>query len=117
MGRIPRFANFPESLMYAIIEDGGKQHKVTSGETLLIDREISPDQKSITFDRVMLIGGEGEAKIGAPVLEGATVTADVIGPATGPKLFLQKYRRRKGYSKKQGHRQHYMQVKITGITA
>jgi large subunit ribosomal protein L21 len=103
--------------MYAIIEDGGKQHKITSGDILLIDREVSDDQKNITFDRVLLIGGEGEAKVGAPALEGATVTADVIGPAKGPKLVLQKYKRRKGYSKKQGHRQHYTQVIITGITA
>jgi large subunit ribosomal protein L21 len=103
--------------MYAIIEEGGKQHKITSGDTLLIDREVSPDQKSITFDRVLLIGGEGEAKIGAPVLAGAAVTADVLGPAKGPKLTMQKYKRRKGYHKKQGHRQHYVQVKITGITA
>lgn len=103
--------------MYAIVEEGGRQHKITSGDTLLIDREVSPDQKSITLDRVLLVGGEGEAKIGTPLVSGASVTADIIGPTKGPKLFLQKYKRRKGYHKKQGHRQKYTEIKITGISA
>jgi len=101
--------------MYAIIEDGGRQHKVTSGDHLLIDREITDDVKTVTFDRVLLVGGEGDAKIGAPLVAGATVTADVLGPEKGKKVFTVKYRRRKGYHKKIGHRQKYTAVKITGI--
>ena len=62
--------------MYAIIEEGGKQFKVTSGDTILIDREASDGEKSIKFARVLLIGGEGEPKIGLPTLEKATVSAD-----------------------------------------
>ena len=100
--------------MYAIIEDGGRQYKVTSGDTLRIDREEG-DAKTVTFDRVLLIGGEGEPKIGLPALSGATVTADVIGTIKGKKIDTIKYRRRKGYHKKIGHRQTYLQVRITGI--
>ena len=101
--------------MYAIIEDGGRQYKVTSGDTILIDREAKEGEKSIKFDRVLLVGGEGEPKIGLPLLANATVTADVIGEKQGAKIDIQKYKRRKGYHKKIGHRQRYVRVKITGI--
>ena len=101
--------------MYAIIEEGGKQFKVTSGDTILIDRELGGDEKSITFDRVLMVGGEGQPRIGTPLVSGATVTADVIGEKKGPKIETVKYKRRKGYHKKIGHRQQYTSVKITGI--
>jgi len=101
--------------MYAIIDTGGRQQKVTSGDTIRVDREVSGDEKTITFDRVLLVGGEGPAKIGAPLVAGATVTADVIGAVKGPKIDIVKYKRRKGYHKKQGHRQPQLEVKITGI--
>ena len=101
--------------MYAIIEDGGRQHRVTSGDTILIDREVGADEKTVTFDRVLLVGGEGQPKIGTPLVSGATVTADVVGPVKGEKLETVKYKRRKGYHKKQGHRQQYLSVKVTGI--
>ncbi len=103
--------------MYAIVEDSGKQYKVTSGDTILIDRQVSPEEKTISFDRVLLIGGEGQPKIGEPLVAGATVSADVIGPEKGKKIDIFKYRRRKGYHKKQGHRQKFLRVKITGINA
>lgn len=101
--------------MYAIIEEGGKQFKVTSGDTIQVDRAPDGDAKSLTFDRVLLVGGEGQPKIGAPLVAGATVTADVLGPVKGPKVVSVKYKRRKGYHKKIGHRQQYTSVKITGI--
>src|SRR3954470_14783126 len=101
--------------MYAIIDESGKQFKVTSGDTILIDRTGSPGEKSITFGRVLFVGGEGQPKIGAPTVEGASVTADVIGPEKGKKVDIIKYRRRKGYHKHIGHRQKYLRVKITGI--
>jgi large subunit ribosomal protein L21 len=101
--------------MYAIIDEGGKQFKVTSGDTIDIDRGVSPDQKSITFDRVLFVGGEGEPKVGAPTVANATVTADVVGPVKGKKVDIIKYRRRKGYHKHIGHRQKFVRVKITGI--
>ena len=101
--------------MYAIIEEAGRQHKVTAGDTILIDRQIGENEKTIKFDRVLLIGGEGEPKIGLPAIAKATVSADVIGEEKGKKIDIQKYKRRKGYHKKIGHRQRYTRVKITGI--
>jgi large subunit ribosomal protein L21 len=101
--------------MYAIIEEGGKQFKVTSGDTILIDRYAKDDEKSIKFDQVLFVGGEGEPKIGLPTVAKATVSADVIGEEKGDKIDIQKYKRRKGYHKKIGHRQRYLRVKITGI--
>ena len=101
--------------MYAIIEEGGRQFRVTGGDTIRIDREVKDDEKTVTFDRVLLVGGEGEPRVGAPIVSGATVTADVIGPVKGPKVDTIKYKRRKGYRKKIGHRQQYTAVKVTGI--
>ena len=103
--------------MYAIIDQNGKQYKVTSGDRIKIDTPIDEATKTITFDRVLLVGGEGDAKIGAPTVSGATVTADVIREMKGKKVVTQKYARRKGFSKKIGHRQHYTEVKITAINA
>ena len=103
--------------MYAIIEDSGTQFKVTSGDRTRIDRHVNEDEKTVTFDRVMLVAGEGSPKVGSPLLAGATVTAEVLGEAQGPKLDIQKYKRRKGYHRKIGHRQRYTEVRITGINA
>ena len=100
--------------MYAIIEEGGRQYKVTSGDTILIDREAG-DDKTIKFDRVLLVAGEGEPKVGVPTVAKATVSADVVGEEKGDKIDIQKYKRRKGYHKKIGHRQQYLRVRITGI--
>jgi large subunit ribosomal protein L21 len=101
--------------MYAIIEDGGRQHKVTSGDRILIDRQVAEGDKSVTFDRVLLVGGEGEPKIGLPLVAGATVTAEILGPTKGPKVRTVKYKRRKGFHKTIGHRQKYTSVRVTGI--
>jgi large subunit ribosomal protein L21 len=103
--------------MYAIIEDSGTQFKVTSGDRILVDRSVITDEKTITFDRVLLVAGEGATKIGAPLVQGATVVATVLGPAKGPKIEIQKYKRREGYRRKLGHRQPYTEVRITEINA
>ncbi|HTW93232.1 MAG TPA: 50S ribosomal protein L21 [Tepidisphaeraceae bacterium] len=102
--------------MYAIIAESGRQYKVTSGDVIRIDRPDSQD-KTITFDQVLMVGGEGTPKIGTPLLPGATVTADVIGLVKGPKVEIVKYKRRKGYHKHIGHRQKHLQVRITAISA
>jgi large subunit ribosomal protein L21 len=115
-GECSPFPNEAELLMYAIIEEGGRQFKVTSGDTIQIDRQVEDEQKSITFDRVLLVAGEGEPRIGAPLVSGATVTADVLGASKGPKVISVKYKRRKGYHKKIGHRQQYTSVRITDIS-
>jgi large subunit ribosomal protein L21 len=101
--------------MYAIVETGGKQHKVTTGDRLKLDLAVAEDVKTVTLDRVLLVGGEGEAKIGQPTVAGASITAEVLGAVKGPKIDIVKYNRRKGYHKKKGHRQQYTEVKVTAI--
>lgn len=106
--------------MYAVIEDSGRQFKVTSGDVIRIDRpepENGEWPKDVTFDRVLLVAGDGDAKLGGPTVDGATVTADVLGPIKDKKLRVVKYKRRKGYHIEKGHRQRYLQVKINGINA
>src|SRR4051794_27384087 len=103
--------------MYAIFEDSGTQFKVTTGDTIRIDRKVGESEKTVTFDRVLFVGGEGDPKIGAPVLSGATVTAEVIGAKMGPKVISVKHKRRKGYQKRIGHRQKFTAVKISAINA
>lgn len=103
--------------MYAIVEEGGKQFKVTNGDTILIDREVGPEDKTVTLGRVLLVAGEGEPRIGLPTVANASVTADVVGPEKGPKVDIVKYRRRKGYHKHIGHRQKYTRIRITAINA
>ncbi len=103
--------------MYAIIDESGRQFKVTAGDTIDIDRNITGDEKTVTFNRVLLVGGEGAPKIGDPIVVGASVTADVVGPVKGKKIEIIKYRRRKGYHKHIGHRQKYLRGRITGINA
>ena len=101
--------------MYAIIDVGARQHRVTAGDTIRIDREVPEGETNVTFDRILLVGGAGDARIGTPLVAGATVTAEVLGEARGPKIDIFKYKRRKGYRKRQGHRQTYTAVKITAI--
>jgi large subunit ribosomal protein L21 len=105
--------------VYAIIEDSGQQFRVTEGDTLNVDiRDLAEGTKEIEFARVLLIGNEGDVKVGTPVLAGAKVVAEVIDPlVAGPKLHVYYYRRRKHSRSKVGHRQKYLQVKITKIVA
>jgi large subunit ribosomal protein L21 len=101
--------------MYAIIEEGGRQYKVSAGDTILIDRPVDEETKSLKLDRVLLIGGGGSTKVGQPVVAGASVSVDVLGAVKGKKLIAFNYRRRKGYRKTKGHRQNYTKVKVTAI--
>ncbi len=106
--------------MYAIFEDSGTQVKVQVGDEVELDvRVIEGDAKSISFDKVLAVGtSDGTpAKLGLPYLKGAAVTAEILGPTMGDKLRIGKYKRRKGYRRQAGHRQEYMLVKITEITA
>jgi large subunit ribosomal protein L21 len=101
--------------MYAIIEAGSKQFKVTTGDRIRVDQKVEEGAKTLTFDRVLLVAGAGDPKVGLPAIAGATVTADVLGEVKGEKVVSVKYKRRKGFHKKKGHRQQYTEVKITGI--
>ncbi|MBX3359430.1 MAG: 50S ribosomal protein L21 [Phycisphaeraceae bacterium] len=107
------------SSTYAVIEASGGQLKVTQDLEILIDLVESgavEQGKSITFDKVLLVGGNGATKIGAPYVAGATVTAQVLEPEfKGEKIYIHKHRPKKTYKRKTGHRQRYTRVKITGI--
>ena len=103
--------------MYAVIVTGGKQYKVAEDEFLKIEKLDVPVGEAISFDRVLLIGNGEDVKIGAPVVEGAKVTAEVIDQGRHDKVTIIKFRRRKHSMKRQGHRQWFTEVKITGIQA
>ena len=104
--------------MYAIIQDRKRQATVRKGDILLCD--LNTDKKpgdEITFDEVLLVGDEGNIKLGKPTVKGARVTGEVVGEVKGPKVIAFRFKRRKNVRRKRGHRERYTQVKITGITA
>ncbi|HLA85640.1 MAG TPA: 50S ribosomal protein L21 [Thermoguttaceae bacterium] len=101
--------------MYAIIEEAGHQWKVEEGQELRINwRDVEPGD-TITFDRVLACRDDDGFRLGRPTVDGAAVTAEVLGDEKGPKLVVQKFRRRKTYRKKTGHRQLYTSVQIKKI--
>lgn len=101
--------------MYAIISDSGKQFKVAEGQELDVDfREVAKGDE-LKFDRILAVSGEDGLKLGAPVVEGASVTAEVLGVQQGEKLVVQKFRRRKNSRRKTGHRQMYTRIRIGKI--
>ena len=102
--------------MYAVIESGGKQHRVHEGESLRLEKIEAAAGDTIEFDRVLMLGGE-TPRIGAPLVAGAKVTAQVLDHGRHPKLRIVKFNRRKHYRKENGHRQWYTEVRITGISA
>ncbi len=109
--------------MYAIFEQGGKQYKVSEGETVQIDlTDIDPQAKQMTFDKVLFVGDGAKNKIGKPYVEGAKITASFLstaeaGVVKGPKLYPATFRRRKDSHRRIGHRQRYLQVTIDKIQA
>ena len=103
--------------MHAIIETGGKQYKVTEGDTLFIEKLEAEAGQAITFDKVLAILDGDKATFGAPVVEGASVAATVVKNGTGKKVRIFKYNPKKGYRKRQGHRQPYTKVQIGAIQA
>lgn len=102
--------------MYAVIESGGKQHRVVEGECLRLEKLDAATGETIKFDQVLMIGGDN-ARIGTPVVEGATVTAEVVAHGRHKKVRIVKFNRRKHHRKETGHRQWYTEVRITGISA
>jgi len=103
--------------MYAVIKSGGKQHRVVEGETLRLEKLDVATGESIDFDQVLMVGEGAKVKIGAPIVKGGKVTAEVVSHGRGDKVKIIKFRRRKHSRKQQGHRQWYTEVKITGINA
>ena len=102
--------------MYAVIESGGKQHRVKEGETLKLEKIEAATGDNIEFDRVLLVGSGETVKVGTPLVDGGKVTAEVIAQGRHQKIQIIKFNRRKQHRKQVGHRQWFTEVKITGIS-
>jgi large subunit ribosomal protein L21 len=102
-------------MLYAIIFDGGRQLKVEEGQTLDIDFRDAAAGEQIKFDRVLALRNDDGLQVGQPTLGTVSVTAEVVGAAKGPKLVIQKFRRRKNVRRRTGHRQIFTRVKISKI--
>jgi large subunit ribosomal protein L21 len=102
--------------VYAIVRSGSRQQKVAVGDVIEIDKIATAPGESLTLPAVLLVDGD-KMTTEAAQLAKVEVTAEVVGPTKGPKIHILKYKNKTGYRKRQGHRQHYTQVKVTGITA
>ncbi|GAB3802019.1 50S ribosomal protein L21 [Virgibacillus kimchii] len=102
--------------MYAIIETGGKQVKVEEGQEIFVEKVNADSDETITFDKVLFVGGD-DVKVGAPYVEGATVTAKVEKQGRQKKITVFKYKPKKNYKRKQGHRQPFTKLVIDKIQA
>ena len=98
--------------MYAIIATGGKQYRVSEGDVIYIEKIDAQVDSTVSFD-VLLVGNDGDVKIGTPVVEGVKVEGKVVGQIRGEKIVVYKYKSKKNYRRKQGHRQPYTKVEIT----
>ncbi|MCL1988715.1 MAG: 50S ribosomal protein L21 [Firmicutes bacterium] len=103
--------------MYAIIETGGKQYKVKEGDVIFVEKLNAQTGTTHTFDKVLSCGDGDSLTFGTPYVTGASVAASVLGDIKGKKIVVYKYKSKKNYHRKKGHRQPYTQLKITGITA
>ncbi len=102
-------------MMYAVIETGGKQYKVQEGEEIRVEKLDVEEGNEYKFDKVMLISNDGELKVGKPYVDGASVATTVVKHDKDKKIIVYKYKAKKDYRRKQGHRQPYTQVKIEKI--
>jgi large subunit ribosomal protein L21 len=101
--------------MYAVIQTGGKQYKVKPGDTVVIEKLPGDAGAAIEFDEVLLLADESRVAVGRPLIEGAKVKGQILEHVQGEKLIVYKFRRRKNYRKKTGHRQTYTAVKISDV--
>ena len=102
--------------MYAVIKTGGKQHRVSEGDVISIERIPGEKGDSVPFDQVLMVGKEGDVRIGRPILEGAKVVGEILAQTQGDKITVFKTKKRKGYRKKTGHRQPLTSLKIREIS-
>lgn len=103
--------------MYAIIQTGGKQYRVAEGQTLRVEKLTAEAGQSVDFDQVLMVGEGEQMQVGAPMVAGAKVVAEVLKHGRADKINIIKFRRRKHHMKHQGHRQYYTQVKIIKVQA
>ncbi len=102
--------------MYAVVQTGGKQYRVTEGATLRVEKIKAEEGSSVELDKVLMVGEGESVKIGTPYVDGGKVTATVKSHGRGKKVNILKFRRRKHHMKRQGHRQWYTELEITGIS-
>jgi large subunit ribosomal protein L21 len=102
--------------MYAVIKTGGKQHKVSEGDVLAVEKLAGDKGTEVVFNEVLMVSDDNSVKIGKPYVEGATVTGEIINQKKGPKIQVFKMTRRKGFKKKTGHRQDLTNMKINKIS-
>ena len=102
--------------MYAVVVTGGKQYRVCPGDKIRVEKLNVEAGESVCLDKVLVLGGEGETMVGAPYVEGAAVDAEVVANGKADKVIIFKYKAKKDYRKKQGHRQPYTKLKINGIS-
>ena len=102
--------------MYAVIKTGGKQYRVKQGDRLRVEKLAGDVGGNVTLDEVLMIGGE-KVVVGTPQVKGAKVTAEIVAQDRDKKVIIFKFRRRKNYRRKRGHRQPFTELKITGISA
>jgi large subunit ribosomal protein L21 len=114
---VPRGRVEREDKMFAVIRTGGKQYRVAADETLQVDKLAGEAGESVTFSDVLLLGGDGEAKVGSPLVAGASVVAEIVEHGRGRKIIIFKKRRRQNSRRKNGHRQDFTVVRITEILA
>lgn len=104
--------------MYAVIETGGKQYRVSEGDVIRVEKLTAEAGAPVEFDRVLMVGKDGDAPVlGAPFVKGGKVSGTVKSLGRHDKIFIFKLRRRKNYRRRGGHKQHYTEVQITGIQA
>jgi large subunit ribosomal protein L21 len=103
--------------MYAVIKTGGKQYKVTAGETLKVERLMADVGQDVTLDQVLAIGAGAELVTGAPLVVGASVVASIVSHGRHEKVRIFKMKKRKHYQKRQGHRQSYTEIRISAVNA
>jgi large subunit ribosomal protein L21 len=102
--------------MYAVIKTGGKQHRVSEGDVLKIEKLEGLKGDTIVFEEVLLVSKEDQTRVGTPIVEGAKVVGEIVNQGKGPKIIIFKKKRRKGFLKKTGHRQPLTEVRIKEIS-
>ena len=108
---------FGDMRMYAVVKTGGKQYRVSEGQTLKVEKINADEGASVELDKVLMVANGDDVKVGAPYLDGSSVSATVKSHGKGKKVHIVKFRRRKHHLKRQGHRQQFTELEITGINA